>query len=109
VRNNILLAVIWFLYPVNFLLGNEGLNVWGGTATTAGYTLLDIASKAFYGFVAITGVRRLTERAGAPALTLDEAARRAGGAGTGARRRVLPCPTGIRTKTRDQLTRVPSS
>jgi bacteriorhodopsin len=84
VRNNILLAVIWFLYPVNFLLGNEGLSVWGGTATTAGYTLLDIASKAFYGFVAITGVRRLTERAGAPALTLDEAARRAGEAGTGA-------------------------
>ncbi|KAA2237575.1 bacteriorhodopsin [Salinarimonas soli] len=78
-RNAVVLSVIWFLYPVNFLLGNEGLGQWGGTATTAIYTLLDLASKAAYGFFAITGVRALTDRAGAPALTLDEAARRAGG------------------------------
>lgn len=78
IRNNILLAVIWFLYPVNFLLGNEGVSLYGGTATTALYTLLDLLSKAVYGFIAITGVRRLTDRAGAPDLTLDEAARRAG-------------------------------
>jgi len=79
IRNNVLLAVIWFIYPVNFLFGNEGLNVWGGTATTAGYTLLDILSKAVYGFIAIAGVRALTERTGAPGLTLDQAARKAGG------------------------------
>lgn len=76
-RNLRFLTVIWLLYPVNFLLGNEGLRAYGGTETTAGYTLLDLISKAVYGFFAIAGVRRLVDAHGAPDDSLDAVARRA--------------------------------
>ena len=76
-RNLVFLTVVWLLYPVNFLLGNEGISAYGGTETTAGYTLLDLVSKAVYGFFATTGVRRLVTTSGAPEAPLDEQARRA--------------------------------
>lgn len=76
IRNNSFLALVWLIYPLNFALGNEGLGLYGGTPTTAAYTLLDLIAKAAYGFFALAGVRRLIDRAGAPASSLDEQAKR---------------------------------
>jgi bacteriorhodopsin len=70
-RNLVFLTVVWLLYPVNFLLGNEGLFAYGGTETTAGYTILDLVSKAVYGFFAIAGVRRLVAASGTFDAPLD--------------------------------------
>jgi bacteriorhodopsin len=70
-RNLVFLTAVWLLYPINFLLGNEGVSAYGGTETTAGYTLLDLLSKAVYGFFALSGVRRLVSGTGAPSVRLQ--------------------------------------
>ena len=74
-RDLVFLTVVWFLYPLHFVIGNEGLGLIDGTATTAGYTILDVLSKPVYGFFAIAGVRRLMTASGAPPTTLNEQAR----------------------------------
>lgn len=60
-RNLTLLAALWLLYPVVDLLGDNGLRVWGPVVTTGVLTVLDLAAKVVYGFVATAGTKRITE------------------------------------------------
>lgn len=60
-RNVALLAVLWLVYPVLDLLGDNGLRVWGPTATSASITVLDLTSKIVYGFVILASARKIAE------------------------------------------------
>ena len=48
-RNLPVLTVLWAIYPINFLLGSEGLRVYGVETSVAVYTVLDVSAKVLYG------------------------------------------------------------
>lgn len=47
------LSVIWLLYPVVFLLGDEGVRSLDPVATAAAYTVLDVVAKVVYGVASL--------------------------------------------------------
>jgi len=53
------LTVLWFIYPIVWVLGNEGLRVIGSTVETGVITIVDVTAKVVYGFVTLTTVRGL--------------------------------------------------
>jgi bacteriorhodopsin len=76
-------VVTWVGYPVVWALGTKGFEVISPTAQTAGYVLLDLASKVGFGMLVLSGAAAL-ERSG----TFAGLARRRseeGGAAAGAR------------------------
>lgn len=60
-RTSLLLAVLWLLYPVIDLLGDNGLRVWSPVLTTASLTVVDLAAKIAFGFVAIAGSSKVAD------------------------------------------------
>jgi bacteriorhodopsin len=51
-RNNVFLTVIWFLYPIIFLLGPEGLKIITDPASVWAILIADVIAKVVYAFYA---------------------------------------------------------
>lgn len=51
------LSVLWLLYPVIFLFGDEGLRTWSPVTTAAAYTVMDVLAKVVYGVVSLSITR----------------------------------------------------
>ena len=60
-RNASILAVLWLLYPIIVIFGPDGLGIWTATLTTACVTILDLIAKVVYGFVAMTGSKKIAD------------------------------------------------
>lgn len=60
-RNVVILAVLWLLYPILVILGPDGTMLWNATFATACITILDLAAKVVYGFIAMGGTRKVTD------------------------------------------------
>jgi bacteriorhodopsin len=58
-RNLIFLSTVWAGYPVNWLLGPEGLEVLDEDSSTAVYTGLDITSKILFGLYSLTNTEEV--------------------------------------------------
>ena len=56
--NATILSVVWFAYPVIFLLGTEGVRAIDATATAALYTIVDVIAKVVYGIFSLAGTRK---------------------------------------------------
>jgi bacteriorhodopsin len=56
-------VVTWLGYPIVWALGTKGLEVLSPAAQTAGYVLLDLASKVGFGMLVLSGAEAL-ERSG---------------------------------------------
>ncbi|WP_174280545.1 bacteriorhodopsin, partial [Sphingomonas bacterium] len=56
--NASILSVVWFAYPVIFLLGSEGIKAIDATTTGALYTIVDVFAKVAYGIWSMAGTRR---------------------------------------------------
>lgn len=56
-------VVLWTLYPIVWILASTGFGILDQTGETAGYTLLDLASKVGFGFLSLNTLQRL-EQAG---------------------------------------------
>lgn len=52
VRNVTFLTVIWFLYPIVFLIGPEGLKMIGDPASVWAILVMDVVAKVVYAFYA---------------------------------------------------------
>jgi len=53
------LTVLWFVYPVLWLLGTEGLGVIGLTGEVLVFTVIDLAAKVGFGLLLVAGVKHL--------------------------------------------------
>ena len=51
------LSVVWFFYPVVFLLGQEGLRLWTPVVDAVLFTSLDLIAKVLYGLWAVSLVQ----------------------------------------------------
>lgn len=56
-------VVLWTLYPIVWMLAGTGFGVLDQSGYTAGYTLLDLASKVGSGFLSLNTLQQL-EQAG---------------------------------------------
>ncbi len=52
------LALIWFAYPVVFLLGQEGVRFWSAGVDALLFTCLDLSAKVLYGLWAVSMARK---------------------------------------------------
>lgn len=52
VRNVVFLTVIWFFYPIVFLVGPEGLRIIGDPASVWAILIMDVVAKVVYAFYA---------------------------------------------------------
>lgn len=59
-----LTVVLWFLYPVVFLLGTEGFGAVGGTTEIFVFMVLDLLAKVGFGFLLLTNREALADVAG---------------------------------------------
>ena len=48
------LSLLWLAYPIVFIIGQEGLRKWSGTADATLYTILDLVAKVAYGLWAVS-------------------------------------------------------
>jgi bacteriorhodopsin len=60
----IMLTVLWFAYPVVFLIGTEGIGAIPIGFEVFLFAVLDITAKVGFGIVLLGGIRRLTEQGG---------------------------------------------
>jgi len=51
------LSIVWFAYPVVFILGQEGLRLWGPIYDAVFFTCLDLIAKVLYGLWAVSMVK----------------------------------------------------
>jgi bacteriorhodopsin len=51
------LSIVWFAYPLVFLIGQEGLRLWSPVVDAGLFTILDLTAKVLYGFWAISLVQ----------------------------------------------------
>lgn len=56
-RHTRFLSVVWAFYPVNFLLGPEGLGLIDTEKNTGVYTVLDITAKVLFGLYSLSDVQ----------------------------------------------------
>lgn len=56
--NAAILSVLWFFYPVVFLLGSEGILAVDAVTTAAAYTILDVTAKVAYGLFSMAGSKK---------------------------------------------------
>jgi bacteriorhodopsin len=54
-------VVLWTLYPIVWILAGTGFGVLDQPGETAGYTLLDIASKVGFGFLSLNTLQQLEQ------------------------------------------------
>ncbi len=57
-KNVALLTVVWFIYPVVFLVGPEGLKIISDPASIWAFLILDIIAKVFYAFYAAANLEK---------------------------------------------------
>lgn len=57
------LSLVWFFYPVVFLLGQEGIKYWSATADAALFAILDLVAKVAYGLYAVSLAKQVTSPA----------------------------------------------
>jgi len=57
------LTVLWFIYPVLWLLGTEGTGTISLTAEIAVFAVIDLSAKVGFGLLLVTGVLRLGKTA----------------------------------------------
>lgn len=53
------LSIVWFAYPIVFLLGQEGLRLWSPVVDAALFTCLDLIAKVAYGLWAVSMVQHV--------------------------------------------------
>lgn len=58
----ILLAVVWTIYPILWILGTEGINVIGITGEVATFVVIDLIAKVGFGFLLLSN-RKVLEAA----------------------------------------------
>jgi len=58
----VLLAVLWTIYPILWLLGTEGFNVIGITGEVATFAIIDLIAKVGFGFLLLSN-RKVLEAA----------------------------------------------
>ncbi len=51
------LSIVWFAYPIVFLIGQEGLRLWSPVIDAALFTSLDLIAKVLYGLWAVSLVQ----------------------------------------------------
>jgi bacteriorhodopsin len=56
-KKAVVLAVIWFAYPIVFLIGQEGLRLWSPLVDAVLFTCLDLIAKVLYGLWAVSMVQ----------------------------------------------------
>lgn len=61
------ITVLWFAYPIVFLIGTEGLSLVSIGLEVFLFAVLDIAAKVGFGIILLGGVRRIREQGGARA------------------------------------------
>lgn len=54
------LSVLWAIYPINFLLGSEGLKTYGAETSAAIYAILDVCAKVGYGIWSMRNTKAKT-------------------------------------------------
>lgn len=57
------LGLVWLVYPVNYFLSEQGINVYGHPTSDAIYTISDVTAKVIYGFVLLSGILAIEKRA----------------------------------------------
>jgi bacteriorhodopsin len=58
----VILAVLWTIYPILWLLGTEGFNVIGITGEVATFAIIDLIAKVGFGFLLLSN-RKVLEAA----------------------------------------------
>jgi bacteriorhodopsin len=53
--------LIWTAYPIVWILASTGFNVIDGTTESACYTILDVAAKVGFGFLALNSLKQLEQ------------------------------------------------
>jgi len=71
----VILTVLWFVYPVLWILGTEGTSTISLNTEVAVFTVIDLLAKVGFGLVLVTGVKRLrapgaTDRSVEPAAAI---------------------------------------
>lgn len=51
------LSVVWFVYPVVFIIGQEGFRLWSPVVDAVLFTVLDLTAKVAYGLWAVSMVQ----------------------------------------------------
>jgi bacteriorhodopsin len=65
--------IIWTAYPIVWILANTGFNVINSTTESACYTILDIAAKVGFGFLALNSLSQLEQVGEAPQFSPEQA------------------------------------
>ncbi|MFM8889013.1 MAG: bacteriorhodopsin [Solirubrobacterales bacterium] len=70
----VILTVLWFVYPILWLLGTEGTETINLNAEVTVFAIIDLLAKVGFGIVLVTGVKKLSESgASAPAGSATQA------------------------------------
>ncbi|HBV92795.1 MAG TPA: hypothetical protein DEF80_17700 [Pantoea sp.] len=62
-KNVALLTIVWFIYPIVFLVGPEGLNIITDATSVWAFLILDIIAKVFYAFYAAANMKKALSHA----------------------------------------------
>jgi len=57
VKKAAVLSIVWFAYPVVFIIGQEGLRLWSPLCDAVLFTCLDLIAKVLYGLWAVSMVK----------------------------------------------------
>ncbi len=60
--NALILAVLWFIYPIILLFSTDGLGVFSSTLSVALVAIIDLVSKVIYGLYTIKGFTGIVDR-----------------------------------------------
>ena len=70
----VILTVLWFIYPVLWILGTEGTGTISLNAEVTVFAIIDLLAKVGFGLVLVTGIKKLTEAgSSAPAAATPQA------------------------------------
>jgi bacteriorhodopsin len=56
-----ILTVLWFIYPVLWLLGTEGTGAISLNTEVAVFTIIDLSAKVGFGLLLLIGIKKITE------------------------------------------------
>ena len=57
-----ILSVVWLIYPIVFIIGQEGLRLWIAVIDGALFTTLDIIAKVAYGLYDVSMAKSVTPK-----------------------------------------------
>jgi bacteriorhodopsin len=57
VKKAAVLSIVWFAYPIVFIIGQEGLRLWSPLYDAILFTCLDLIAKVLYGLWAVSMVK----------------------------------------------------